>query len=192
MPKFIKSIKKIITSIICILLIFIIITSLIIMFRKAMNPDKVPSLFGYKVMVVLTGSMSPKIKPGDLVISKSISLNSVNIGTIITYMTKDKLLITHRVVEIQDENGVEMYKTKGDANPVADVDLVSQDQLQGMYFTKIPYVGWISSFAKTRTGIIVLISIFILIIIGGEFKTYIMNSIKQKRSSNSKDKEIET
>jgi len=183
--KFLKIIKNIITTSICIILTFITLTSVTIMFKMATNPDKVPSILGYKVMTVLTGSMSPNIIPGDLVISKDVKdFTSIKNGTIITYMSKDKTLITHRITEIQDKSGIKMYKTKGDANPVEDVEMILQDQIQGIYYTKIPYLGSVATFAKTSTGITVIISIFILIIVGPEFKTYINNSVKQKRLRN--------
>ncbi|HEY5560220.1 MAG TPA: signal peptidase I [Clostridiaceae bacterium] len=171
--RILKNIGNAITVVVCGILVLIIITSCINMFQIATHPGKIPSIFGYKVMTVLTGSMGPKIKPGDLAIASNIKdLDSIKVGTIVSYMNKENVLITHRVEEINNKAGAITYITKGDANPVADVEPVTQNQLEGTYVTKIPYIGYVSMFVKTGAGMISLIVIPLVLMMGIEIINY--------------------
>lgn len=157
------------------ILIFIIITSCITMFDATINPGRMPSVLGYKPMSVLTGSMKPKINPGDLVIVNNITdFNSVKLGSIVTYRNKENIFITHRVTEINNnKDGTKTYVTKGDANPTVDIEPVTQNQLEGTCVALIPYIGYMGMFVKTGTGIISLIVIPMIIIMGLEIKKYL-------------------
>lgn len=78
---------------------------------------------GYQPAVMLTSSMAPLINPGDVVITKTIPLEDVKVGDILTYgiPVEDHRTVTHRVTEISAyENGAAAIKTKGDANPNPD------------------------------------------------------------------------
>lgn len=171
--KVLKYISNTLMMVTCAILIFIIITSCITIFDAATHPGKTPSVFGYKVMTVITGSMKPQINPGDLVIATNIKdLNSVKVGTVVSYLNKENVLITHRVIEINNNKGLRTYITKGDANPAADVEPVSQSQIQGTYKAKIPYLGYVGMFVKTGIGMISLIVIPLIIIFGLELINY--------------------
>jgi signal peptidase I len=176
--KTLKYIGNTATAIVCGILIFIIITSCITLFDAATHPGKTPSVFGYKQMTVLTGSMKPQINPGDLVIVKNIKdLNTIGVGTIVTYKNKENVLITHRVSELNNKDGVKTYITKGDANPAADVEAVTQNQLEGVYVTNIPYLGYFNMFVKSGIGIIFLILVPLILIMGLEIKNYFKKSV---------------
>lgn len=78
---------------------------------------------GYQPAVMLTGSMAPLITPGGVVITKTIPVDEIKVGDILTYgiPVEDHRIVTHRVTEIlADENGAIAIKTKGDANPNPD------------------------------------------------------------------------
>jgi len=162
----------------CAILIFIIITSCITMLDSATHPGKMPSVFGYKSMSVLTGSMRPKINPGDLVIDNSIkNLDSVKLDAIVTYRNKENVFITHRVIKINtNSDGTKTYVTKGDANPIADVEPVTQNQLEGILVARIPYMGYVGMFVKSGIGVMLLIVIPIIIMTGIEIKNYFKKS----------------
>ncbi len=78
-----------------------------------------PHVFGYRTATMLTGSMSPLINPGDVVVTVPKAANEVAVGDIISYHipVEDHRVETHRVVEVtQDVNGRLAVVTKGDAN----------------------------------------------------------------------------
>lgn len=103
--------------------------------------------------VVLTGSMEPDIKPGDMILIDKITnekgLNELKVGDIITFH-RDDIVITHRIKEIvTDENGNITFRTKGDNNSVEDTRLVEPNEVMGRYIGVIPKIGlpvlWIKS-----------------------------------------------
>src|SRR4051812_18252163 len=76
-----------------------------------------PLAIGWHADVILTGSMAPGVRPGDVVVSAPVEPADVSPGQVILFRDpsdKDKLL-THRVVRRQDGGS---FITKGDANAV--------------------------------------------------------------------------
>ena len=117
-------------------------------------------LFGYKFYNILTGSMSPTINPGSLIIVKEIDDNEVKEGDIITFKgTTTSNLTTHRVVEVIEKNNNIKFQTKGDANDVLDPMLVDGNLLVGKVVFNIPYMGKVMSFINQYRVIIVILII---------------------------------
>lgn len=79
-------------------------------------------IFGYKPIVVLTGSMETEIKEKSLIIGKQVADNEVYYnGDIITYSVINdgrEVTITHRIIEVDNENNT--VWTKGDNNSKPD------------------------------------------------------------------------
>ena len=115
--------------------------------------------FRYKFYDILTGSMSPTINPGSLIIVKEIDSNEVKEGDIITFKgSSTSNLTTHRVVEVIEKNNNIKFQTKGDANDVLDPMLVDEGLLVGKVVFNIPYMGKVMSFINQyRVVIVVLI-----------------------------------
>ena len=94
---------------------------------------------------MLTGSMSPGINPGDVVVSVRTPVSELKVGDVITYSipVDDRRIETHRVIGInRDPAGLASVTTKGDANPGADpwTAVLSEDYV---YITGgvVPYLG---------------------------------------------------
>src|SRR4051794_15011374 len=82
-----------------------------------------PHVLGYRTMTMLTGSMSPQIDPGDVVISTPLDVQDVTAGTVISYHIPidDHRVVTHRVVSVEHgDDGSVTVQTKGDANTAVD------------------------------------------------------------------------
>lgn len=131
---------------------------------------------GIKVYTVQSGSMEPTIKTGSIIISKYEQ--SYAVGDIITFkpeterlIKKPKITTTHRVIKIDTKDQKTIYRTKGDANNTEDSSSVSQDLILGKAVFSIPFLGYPLTFAKTQTGLIVLIVIPATIIIYNELIT---------------------
>ncbi|MCU1574980.1 MAG: hypothetical protein JWO93_3062, partial [Micrococcaceae bacterium] len=78
-----------------------------------------PRLLGYQTSTMLTGSMAPLIKPGDVVVSLPVAVNDLAVGDIITYHipVEDQRVETHRIVGLTtNADGSTAVQTKGDAN----------------------------------------------------------------------------
>ena len=61
---------NIIGVILCVILVPILLVNVIMIVKGLINPSKVPSIGGYSPLIVLTDSMYPNIKSGDLIIVK--------------------------------------------------------------------------------------------------------------------------
>lgn len=97
--------------------------------------------FNVKPVVILSGSMEPSIKPGDMVIIDTADINDITKGDIIEFKVLNNSVI-HRVVKIVYENGNRRYITKGDANKKEDKYIVTDSQVIGKYIFNIPYIGY--------------------------------------------------
>jgi signal peptidase len=83
------------------------------------------------------------------------------------------VLVTHRIIEVTTENGIEGFVTKGDANNVEDGSLVTKEQIVGKYAFRIPYAGYVKAGLRGWLGIlliIILVMIYLITIIFKEIK----------------------
>jgi signal peptidase I len=96
--------------------------------------------------VIISGSMQPKIDIGDVVIVRKIEPDQVEVGDVIQFREIEQdVRINHRVVEIkEDERGLPLFITKGDANNSPDSNPVIAEQLMGKVVQIVPKVGWIT------------------------------------------------
>lgn len=109
----------IIGLVLCIILVPILIVNCVLIVKNFTNPDKPPSLFGYTPMIVLTDSMDPLIAEGDIILSKTVDPDSVEVGDVISFFdpsSPDDAILTHRVIDIYTEDGVRYAVTAGDNN----------------------------------------------------------------------------
>lgn len=100
-------------------------------------------IFSYKPIAVMSNSMLPVYGRGDVVVVQKLSTGlDVKEGDIIQYQVDNKN-ITHRVVEIINQQGgtEKMYITKGDNSPSRDVKPVAREQIFGVVKARVPYLG---------------------------------------------------
>ena len=103
------------------------------------------SVAGHPLFIVLSGSMTPVIDTGDLVIDQGVSPTQaahLRVGQIITFHRGTGATpITHRIVVVTPAGGTVAYTTKGDANNAADLVPVGPSQIVGLFDFKIPMGG---------------------------------------------------
>jgi signal peptidase len=174
---------------IVVLLLIIITAAFISMVRARAHPGQIPSIFGYRFMSVLTGSMRPRIEPGDMAVIKSIPPEKINSGDIITFKTDESILVTHRVMDVIVGRDGLMFQTKGDANNVNDEKQVSEDKIIGVMVFSIPYGGYVASFIKNSPGVMFLILIPVILLTITELKAVLSESKKNdvKKEARFKD-----
>lgn len=159
-----QKIKKAISIIVILILLPILLISIAILVDSYTHPDEVPSFFGWKPFIVLSGSMETQISAGDIVVVKEIDTNELKKGDIIAF--KDgNIVITHRIDEVTEIDGKTQYITKGDNNSTQDIGYVLPEQVEGVFKFKIARLGNIAMFIQTPLGMIVCLSIPIIIII---------------------------
>ena len=154
--------KRILKIIGLILLIMIIIYCNYFVVEKVIYDNDDPSFFGYHAYIVLSGSMEPTIKIGDIVFAKQE--DKIEKDDIIVYK-EDGGIITHRVVDVIYTDNNELYITKGDANNSKDALELERQDILGTYHFKIPLVGNIVLFLRTKMGLAFLTLLIIIFII---------------------------
>ncbi len=133
----------------------------------------------YKLFVVMSGSMKPTIKTGSVVVVKPEKTYAK--GDIITFQdpTKSKTTITHRIFEASGS----AFLTKGDANKDPDPRPVQFSQVKSRYLFKIPYVGYLTSFVRTRLGWFLAIILPAIALVGFIVKDIIKEALKNETAS---------
>lgn len=162
-------ILSVIGVVLCIILIPILIINITLIIKSATNKDEVPSISGYLPMIVLTDSMYPEIKSGDLIICHTIDAEAVRENDVIAFFDpagNGSSVVTHRVAEIVNKDGKLSFRTKGDNNNTEDKDLVPAENLVGIYKTRIAGAGNIAMFMQTTTGLIVCVVLPIILLVG--------------------------
>lgn len=107
--------------------------------------------------VIITGSMEPEIKPGDIILVKKITnmedINNLKINDVIQFQ-RDGILISHRIIDIKDDDkeGIQ-FKTKGDNNSAADSDLVKPPDIKGTIKHTVPKLGWLTLLMRSTNEI---------------------------------------
>lgn len=152
--------------ILCIVFGFLLICNLTIIIKGSVAPEMPPSVFGITPLVVLSGSMSGEaedhIEIGDLIFAGRIEAAELKEGDVISFMDNG-VVVTHRIVDINtDENGKLLFTTKGDANNAEDLRPVSEDNLVGIYKSRIGKVGNFALFLQTPLGMVLFVVVPLL------------------------------
>lgn len=122
----------------------------------------IPMIFGYRPVVVLSGSMNPSYKVGSVVYYKSIPSSELKVNDVVVFSPKvdDGRLVCHRIVEIDGNYVV----TKGDANKEVDATKTSVKDIYGKVAKyHIVYIGYYIQFINNHLYLAVLSAIFILV-----------------------------
>jgi signal peptidase I len=104
-----------------------------------------PALFGGRSLTVLSGSMDPALKVGDIVIDSQVSPPEVRVGDIITFSDPEGTdkLITHRVRRLRITDGTAHVVTKGDnTNAVERWEMPAGGSL-GRVEYRVPLLGFL-------------------------------------------------
>ena len=99
--------------------------------------------FHYHAIAIASGSMSPTIRRGDVVVIEKIDnkYDSIKVGDVIAY-EYSKVIIVHRVERIVKDRGEYFFYTKGDANKDSDNWVVEASSIEGKINAKIPFIGY--------------------------------------------------
>ena len=167
MKKTIRKIWNVITNLLVIFVVFFAILTIGV------------RLVGLEPYVVLSGSMEPVFQTGSVIYVKDTDAEELQAGDIITFWLNKDTVATHRIIEVTEKNGETAFRTKGDANDVADGSAVYASQVIGTPIFTIPYVGYLMSYIQTTSGryavitagaVLVLLMILPYMIFGKEKK----------------------
>ncbi len=152
--KILKIIKKIIIDLIIFVLGVIAIIAVWGFLQLNVQKKEYINILGYSVFSTETGSMSPTMETGDIVIIKIG--DEIKENDIITYK-KENVLITHRVVSIDGDTVI----TKGDYNNTEDEPIQKSNIIGKVVFI----INEVEIWKKVFTDIHVIIPIVITVIL---------------------------
>ena len=123
-----------------------------------------PSLLGWERYVIVSGSMTGTYDRGSLVFDEVVPTQSLKVGDVITYRPPrgagPEGLVTHRITKIfkDRKSGERVYRTKGDANKVADPwTFLLPDKRQARVKAGIPHVGFaLAALAKRELRMLIV------------------------------------
>lgn len=107
-----------------------------------------------RVLVMTTGSMSPVIHPGDMVVLKPGPVTAIRPGDVISFdrPTSAGGRVTHRVVAVDNTPSGPAFHTKGDRNHDEDAWVVQYHGVAWREVHVLPAVGQVLATAKRPTG----------------------------------------
>lgn len=156
---------NLIKNIICWTLIVVLVFTLVLFFTSRIN-GSTPSVFGYSIFRVSSGSMEPELMVGDIILDKEVdNPKDLKIGDVITFKSNeyDDMLVTHQIIKAPyEENGKLMLQTKGVANDLADKP-ISADNVKGIMICKVDYLDTVYNIFLSPWGLLILIALIVII-----------------------------
>ena len=178
MEERVKAVVRKIINIISTVILIALIALVIFLFVVRLSGNS-PSIFGYHVLRVSSGSMEPTLMKGDVILVKKTPPNEIRNGDIVTYKSREGVmegqLITHRVVAEPDvKNGTYYFQTQGDVAGAALDPVINDEQLVGRFVRKLALIDKLYSFFFTPYGLIIFIFV-ILALFGYEMISLILS-----------------
>ncbi len=134
----------------------------LVLIISAKLQGKVPDLFGYSVMQIVTGSMEDEIPTGTYILTKRTDPEKIKAGDIISFYSDEEIIYglpnTHRVVEVVKGDGGIEFVTRGDANPTNDGATAKADKLIGVYVGPLDWLGSFNNFLNNG-GMIAIMAV---------------------------------
>lgn len=134
---------------------------------NAKRLNKIPTFFGYSFSIVVTGSMEPDIRVGELLTVRETDMDQIEVGNDILFVSQSGAVqgmhVVHRVVEKGTDEAGLYLRTKGTNNPVADTDAVRESNFVGKAVAHSLFWGKIFGFLS-NTGSLMMLAVLVLVV----------------------------
>ena len=113
-----------------------------------------PSLAGFQALTVLSDSMRPTLRAGDVVVDRKIDPLEAKVGDVVTFRSPESggKLITHRIVRMKTRGRTIEFETRGDANTGSETWSLPTSGTIGRVQYRIPKLGYLTNLAGSRFG----------------------------------------
>ena len=160
----------IIGIVLCVILVPILIVNCTLIVKSLIKKDEAPDFAGVVPLIVLTDSMYPDIKRGDLIFTKVVDANNLEVGDVISFYAAEDdytTIWTHKIIEVINEGDTVRYRTQGVNNPTPDGKLREADKIIGKYSNfRIGGAGNLAMQMQKPGGLIVCVVVPILLFVG--------------------------
>lgn len=203
----------------CVLMLPLLLMNIVLIFKSIIHPNDLPTIFGYKPLIVLSDSMYPTIKKGDLIFTQVVDVKDLKPGDVITYREYEDdgktlgTVVTHKIYDITTEtdgehagqlkfrtyginnqrqaDGKIKYNADGEMVVINMDDAVYAPQIEGRYTSKINGLGSLIYWMQGTWGLIVCIGIPLVAFIVYEFIKRNEEMKVQRASNASANNELE-
>lgn len=93
-------------------------------------------VFGYRPVLVLSGSMEPYMETNSVAIVKKTK--DIQEGDVVMFRIDEDTRVCHRAVDIDAKGNI---TTKGDNNEVADFDTVTKNMVEGKVVARMNFLS---------------------------------------------------
>ncbi|WP_167132052.1 signal peptidase I [Paramicrobacterium chengjingii] len=126
-----------------------------------------PRLTGATGYAVTSGSMEQTLPIGSLVVVRPVAPRDITVGDIITYQLRsgEPEVATHRIISSGvGTDGDIRWRTQGDANSTADPIPVRAEQIKGVMWYVVPWLGYMSIFvgAEQKASLLLVVGVALL------------------------------
>ena len=147
------------------LYVFVGLLLFVLIVQKVTNNNL--SIGGVRIFMIVSESMKDEYEIGDILVSKKVPVEEINIGDNVTYrgekMQLKDLIITHKVVEKRQMGDETYFVTRGLANNVSDPE-IRYDQIYGKVIYKTIFLSSIAKLMSNQLTYYVLFTLVALII----------------------------
>lgn len=149
--------NKIVKAVLCglnIITTLVVVVLLVIIFVQRFSDNNI-SLGGYSIYTVVSGSMEPEYKIGDMLLVRDIDCKNISVNDNIVYIGNESNLtgkiITHKVIRKSEKDGVVHFVTKGTANQIEDPE-ITENQVLGKVQFKFVLLSLIGRLVNSSYG----------------------------------------
>ena len=169
-----RIIKGIITVFLCAVLLVVVLQK----FTK--NRIALGNIY---IFQVVSESMMPEYKIGDIIVTKKVNPVSLEVGDDVTYVASAEgingITITHRIISKREDNGKLYFITQGINNAIEDPE-ISEDNIYG----KVIYHTILFSFVgRLMTNIIIYYVLFVSVGVAFSYEVVTSFFIKDKEEA---------
>ncbi|ROS60987.1 signal peptidase I [Frigoribacterium sp. PhB160] len=150
----------------------------------------VPAVIGWTPTTVMTGSMEPRIHPGDVVVAKPVAETEIHRGQVLLFQDPDHA--DHLRLHRYDDNGQgTQIITKGDANPAADSTPIDRSAVVGVGYLRVPYLGTPFVWAQSHQfgHLLVTGGVLLLLLLGARADGYLRRAATGTETDATADEE---
>jgi signal peptidase len=141
---------RVLGTVVTVIVVMVAAIVMVVAVATRLSPKDQYTAFGHPVLIVLSGSMSPAINTGDLIVDNPVTATQatqLHVGQVITFRSApgSTTYFNHRIYKVIHHGGAVLYETKGDANNAPDTSLRPASDVIGLYSWKIPRGGYLLS-----------------------------------------------
>jgi signal peptidase I len=124
-----------------------------------------PTVLGCRSLVVVSGSMSPHVLVGDILVTRPLGDRLPKRGQILVVddPAHPGRLVSHRLVRINADGTLRL---RGDANQKADSTPVPRQAVRGVAVLRVPLIGWPAVWAQQAASLPLSLTALLTLVVG--------------------------